>query len=113
MTLKLEIELGPDAQRIIALLQVIANLPHIPVRPNPSLEPSARPPKDESAGRLFLGEKDLARLLKVSPAVLHKWRKLGTGPKFVKLSRLVRYRRSDVDEWIATKCGDGSGDDRS
>ena len=36
----------------------------------------------------------------VSPATLKLWRMNGRGPAFVKLGRLVRYRRADVEQWI-------------
>jgi predicted DNA-binding transcriptional regulator AlpA len=112
MTIKLEIELGSDAERIIALLQRIANLSHLAIQPSPPPEASPRHPREESSGRLFFGEKELARQLNVSAGVLHKWRMFGTVPNFVKIGRLVRYRQSDVDEWIAIKRGGGSGNGR-
>jgi predicted DNA-binding transcriptional regulator AlpA len=49
------------------------------------------------------------RLLKASeaaeyigriPQVLSDWRRQGRGPRYVKHSRSVRYRRSDIEKWI-------------
>jgi predicted DNA-binding transcriptional regulator AlpA len=41
-------------------------------------------------------------MLAVAPATLEKWRRSGAGPMFLKLSgRVVRYRRSDVKEFVA------------
>jgi predicted DNA-binding transcriptional regulator AlpA len=48
----------------------------------------------QAAARLGLG----------SPRTLESWRLRGFGPAFVRLSsRLVRYRVSDLDEWIAAR----------
>ncbi|MBL9096234.1 MAG: hypothetical protein JNK07_04850 [Alphaproteobacteria bacterium] len=41
-------------------------------------------------------------MLNVSPRVLEAWRCRGGGPTFVKISaRCVRYRRDDVERFIA------------
>lgn len=43
-----------------------------------------------------------ARYLGLPPRTLEQWRYLGRGPAFVKLGdRHVRYRKSDVDAWLA------------
>lgn len=34
---------------------------------------------------------------------LDQWRNSGDGPKFVKVSNRVRYRKTDIDAWIAAK----------
>jgi predicted DNA-binding transcriptional regulator AlpA len=38
--------------------------------------------------------------LKVPEGTLANWRYLGKGPRFVKVGRRVRYRRSDVEAWL-------------
>ena len=46
---------------------------------------------------------EVAHWLGVSPETLRGWRLRRTGPPFVRLTRkVVRYRRSDVETWIAT-----------
>jgi predicted DNA-binding transcriptional regulator AlpA len=104
MTIKLEIDLGPDAQKVISLLQNIADqhLPHAhPARlqMESSLERSSSVTQETS----FLNEKAVARQLSVSLALLRKWRLFRSGPPFVKVGRLVRYRQADVDRWIAAR----------
>jgi len=47
----------------------------------------------------FLTEKDAARLLAISHRTLQAWRRIGTGPSFVKLGRAVRYRKHDILAW--------------
>jgi predicted DNA-binding transcriptional regulator AlpA len=39
-----------------------------------------------------------------SARTLEAWRRRGYGPPFLRLSpRLVRYRTSDIDQWLATR----------
>jgi excisionase family DNA binding protein len=42
----------------------------------------------------------LAEILNVPVATLANWRYQGRGPRFVKVGRHVRYRRSDVEAWL-------------
>jgi len=45
-----------------------------------------------------------AAYLGLSPNTLNRWRYTGDGPRFVKLGRAVRYRREELDDWVAS-CG--------
>jgi predicted DNA-binding transcriptional regulator AlpA len=49
--------------------------------------------------------RDHARLaaLGASISTLEKWRLSGEGPPYLKLNRLVRYRRADIDDWLAAR----------
>jgi len=51
-------------------------------------------------GRMTVEE--AAKYLGFTPLTLALWRRKGTGPKFVKLSRRVFYFKADLDEWIAS-----------
>ena len=42
-----------------------------------------------------------AHLLGMSAIALARWRVTGTGPKFLKLGRSVRYRVGDLKTWMA------------
>lgn len=44
-----------------------------------------------------------AAYLKLSKQQLEIWRCHGDGPVFSKLSRRVRYRKSDLDSWLAAR----------
>ena len=44
---------------------------------------------------------DVAEITKVPVTTLKDWRHDRLGPRSFKLGRLVRYRRSDVDQWLA------------
>lgn len=50
-------------------------------------------------GRLY-GPKDIAEYLGVPLATVYSWQTKGTGPKFSRIGKYVRYRLSDVDRWI-------------
>ena len=51
-----------------------------------------------------MNERQAARYLGVSGAVLRLWRGNGTGPRYFRAGeKLVRYRRADLDSWIAAR----------
>ncbi|WP_425450498.1 helix-turn-helix transcriptional regulator [Virgifigura deserti] len=50
---------------------------------------------EEGAGRYLGGTRP------VSKRTLQRWRLEGSGPVYIKLSRSVRYRKSDLDAFIA------------
>ena len=45
-------------------------------------------------------ESEAARILNVSIGGLRKWRREGTGPRFIKIGRLIRYNLVDISEWL-------------
>lgn len=49
----------------------------------------------------LLTTEDLAARLRVSRRTLEAWRLRGGGPRFVRTGGAVRYRESDVAQWIA------------
>jgi len=50
----------------------------------------------------LLDELETASLLNVSRNTLRNWRCLGRGPQYVRLgdSRMIRYRRADIERYI-------------
>lgn len=57
-------------------------------------------------------EQEFAALLRVHPETARRWRSDGLGPRPIHAGgRLVRYRRVDVDAWIAA--GGVAGADRT
>jgi excisionase family DNA binding protein len=48
----------------------------------------------------LLKDHEAAGYLKVPVGTLANWRYQGKGPRFVKVGRHVRYRRSDVEAWL-------------
>ena len=51
----------------------------------------------------ILTTKQLAKYLGIAPYTLSQYRICGTGPKYLKLGRIVRYRLGDVLEWFDAK----------
>jgi predicted DNA-binding transcriptional regulator AlpA len=47
-----------------------------------------------------LTDEQLSRIIHRSKTTLRRWRRTGYGPKFVRLKREIRYRRSDVEAWL-------------
>jgi excisionase family DNA binding protein len=54
----------------------------------------------------LLTEQELATLLKVAVRTVRRWRVEGSGPPALRIGRVVRYRRADVDRWLAQKGDD-------
>jgi len=54
----------------------------------------------ENASGVPLNESQVAERLGLSVATLRAWRHRGTGPRFLRLGRAVRYLPSDLDEFI-------------
>jgi predicted DNA-binding transcriptional regulator AlpA len=51
-----------------------------------------------------LNEKQAARYIGVSGAVLRLWRSESKGPRYFRAGqKLVRYRKSDLDGWIEAR----------
>jgi len=72
--------------------------------------PSLTPPPLEEIARAHPGWFDeavnaaeAAKLTGVPPATLATWRSRGGGPRFLKLGRVVRYRRRALYEWMAAR----------
>jgi len=51
----------------------------------------------------FLDSGQAAEYLGLKRTTLEAWRCRGNGPQFVKLGRLVKYRRADLDAFIEAR----------
>jgi excisionase family DNA binding protein len=51
----------------------------------------------------LLKQSEAAKLLRLSERTLERLRVSGAGPSFVKAGRSVRYRESDLAEWISRR----------
>ena len=49
----------------------------------------------------LLDSREVAAYLKVSESTLSRWRSAGTGPPFLRLGGIARYRLDAVDRWLA------------
>ncbi len=48
----------------------------------------------------LMTEAEVAETLRISVRTLQAWRVSGNGPRYAKIGRSVRYRRSDIDNWV-------------
>lgn len=53
--------------------------------------------------KTFLDTPEAANYLGLQSSTLEAWRCRGGGPIFVKLGRLVKYRQSDLDDFIEAR----------
>jgi excisionase family DNA binding protein len=51
--------------------------------------------------REWSGPKDLAEWLDLPVATIYRWRHTGIGPPAVRVGKHLRYRRRDVERWLA------------
>ena len=58
---------------------------------------------DALNGSALIDEKQLCAELGISAVTATKWRAKAEGPPFIKVGRLVRYRRSDVEAWLLSR----------
>ena len=63
--------------------------------------------RSESTPPEWLTTEELAAWLNVPIDTVRRWRYTGTGPRGTKIGRHVRYRRSDVETWLATRPTEG------
>jgi excisionase family DNA binding protein len=47
--------------------------------------------------------------LQIPVETLRRWRGLGTGPKFAKVGRHVRYRPAELDRWLQQREREAEG----
>jgi excisionase family DNA binding protein len=52
---------------------------------------------------------EVAGFVRTSERTLRRWRAEGVGPPFVKLGRVIRYRRSALEAWLRAKERQGPG----
>jgi len=58
----------------------------------------------------LLTQADVAELLGVTERCIEGWRVRGGGPRYVRCGRLARYRREDVERWIASRTATSTSD---
>lgn len=59
---------------------------------------------------LLLDQKQAARILRLSVRTLERHRVAGTGPRYVRLGHLIRYRENDLKEWIESNLRNSSSE---
>jgi predicted DNA-binding transcriptional regulator AlpA len=52
-----------------------------------------------------MSEQTLEKILGLRPGALRRMRREGRGPTYCRVGRLIRYRRSAVEEWLKSSEG--------
>jgi hypothetical protein len=52
----------------------------------------------------------VSRVLVIPVGTLANWRCMGVGPRYLRVGRHVRYRRSDLEVWIDEQVRDATAD---
>jgi predicted DNA-binding transcriptional regulator AlpA len=58
----------------------------------------------------LLDQHEAATVLGVSVRTLERYRVTGTGPRFCRLGRLVRYRECDLEDWVRSSLRTSTSD---
>ena len=61
----------------------------------------------------ILNQKQTAKLLTLSERTLERLRVTGTGPRFVRAGRSIRYREIDVETWVASRVVGSTSEQRT
>jgi predicted DNA-binding transcriptional regulator AlpA len=51
----------------------------------------------------LLSSPQTAKHLEITIRTLERWRKLGTGPRFILIGRNFKYAQADIDSWIESQ----------
>lgn len=51
----------------------------------------------------LLDTERVAKVCGLSEVTLRRWRMTGEGPRFIRLGRAIRYRRADLDAYLADR----------
>jgi predicted DNA-binding transcriptional regulator AlpA len=51
---------------------------------------------------MLLTQEECADVLRLSERTLERYRVSGTGPRFIKCGRSIRYRSQDIEAWLAS-----------
>jgi excisionase family DNA binding protein len=70
-----------------------------PVRILPT-SPVVTAPSAISESTDLIGPNELSVELGIPLGTIYQWNHRGVGPRFIKVGKHVRYRRSDIDEWM-------------
>jgi predicted DNA-binding transcriptional regulator AlpA len=58
----------------------------------------------------WISPSQLAAELDIPIKTLYQWRYRGTGPRAHRIGKHVRYRRRDIEAWLATQADGDRGD---
>lgn len=55
----------------------------------------------------FLTTQEVAKLFRVDPSTVRRWRLDGVGPRFVQVGNVYRYPQSQLLAWATERCEQG------
>lgn len=73
-------------------------------RHNPTEHLSRQAIDSSVEGPLLLTVEEVRKLIGLSVRQIHRLKSLGTFPKEVRIGGSVRWRRVDIEEWVAAGC---------
>lgn len=56
----------------------------------------------------YISEQAAAKRLGLAQVTLRLWRRRGTGPRYARLGRVIRYRVSDLEAFVAARTEGGA-----
>jgi len=56
----------------------------------------------------LIDQRAMSKILRITTKTAEAWRSRGGGPRYVKVGALVRYRKSDIAEWIERRTIDST-----
>lgn len=56
----------------------------------------------------LLTTEDAAKILGMAEQTLRIWRMVSKGPSYIRINRYIRYRREDLDEFVAKRTVGGA-----
>jgi excisionase family DNA binding protein len=59
--------------------------------------------KTETSTDKLIGVKELSDYIGIPERTLREWNYKGIGPKSYRVGRWLKYRKSEVDEWLETQ----------
>jgi excisionase family DNA binding protein len=65
--------------------------------------------KKRPSGRPLMTSEEVAAYLRIEPGTLNEWAYRGTGPRYVKVGHLRRYRPGDVDAYLESRSSKQAG----
>jgi excisionase family DNA binding protein len=84
-----------------ALAELLAN--HVAEKVIERLPQQVQAHADAPKKRQYMTTKQAAEELGLGTSTLEIWRTKGTGPKWIKVGRAIRYSRGDLEAWVAAR----------
>lgn len=110
-TKQIEQYVEKECDKSVACATGIMALPHPnSLRPIPRYDPTPQPAQQALNPNELLTNDQAAALVGLKPQTLQNWRMTGKyNLPYIRVGRLIRYRRADVMNWLASRRGNADG----